>query len=73
MDAIALHQAGYDNAVAALGTAFTRYHALLLKEVTDVVYLCFDSDAAGTIAKKKSYSNSCRCRIKGKSFKLFTT
>lgn len=54
MDAIALHQAGYDNAVAALGTAFTRYHALLLKEVTDVVYLCFDSDAAGTIAKKKA-------------------
>ena len=47
MDVIALHQAGFDNAVAALGTAFTSGHASLLKRYTKEVYLTFDSDGAG--------------------------
>lgn len=47
MDVIALHQAGFDNAVAALGTAFTPGHAALLKRYTKEVYLTFDSDGAG--------------------------
>ncbi len=47
MDVIALHQAGFDNAVAALGTAFTIGHANLLKRYTSEVYLTFDSDGAG--------------------------
>ena len=47
MDVIALHQAGFDNAVAALGTAFTPGHARLLKRYTKEVYLTFDSDGAG--------------------------
>ena len=47
MDVIALHQAGFDNAVAALGTSFTSGHASLLKRYTDEVYLTFDSDNAG--------------------------
>jgi len=47
MDVIALHQAGFDNAVASLGTAFTEGHAGLLKRYTDTVYLSYDSDTAG--------------------------
>ncbi len=50
MDVIALHQAGFDNAVAALGTAFTSGHASLLKRYTKEVYLTFDSDGAGVRA-----------------------
>lgn len=54
MDVIALHQAGFDNAVAALGTAFTPGHANLLKRYTKEVYLTFDSDGAGIRAAKRA-------------------
>lgn len=47
MDVIALHQAGFDQAVASLGTAFTVGHANLLKRYTKEVYCTFDSDGAG--------------------------
>lgn len=47
MDVIALHQAGFDHAVASLGTAFTQGHANLMKRYVKDVYLTFDSDAAG--------------------------
>lgn len=50
MDVIALHQAGFDNAVAALGTAFTSQHAALIKRYTDNVLVTFDSDGAGVKA-----------------------
>ncbi|MDD6482808.1 MAG: DNA primase [Lachnospiraceae bacterium] len=50
MDVIALHQAGFDNAVASLGTALTSGHASLLKRYTKEVYLTYDSDAAGVKA-----------------------
>lgn len=50
MDVIALHQAGFNNAVAALGTAFTLQHATIIKRYTDNVYLTFDSDGAGVKA-----------------------
>ncbi|HBY19932.1 MAG TPA: DNA primase, partial [Clostridiales bacterium] len=50
MDVIALHQAGFTNAVASLGTALTREQALLIRRyVTDVI-LIYDSDNAGTMA-----------------------
>ncbi len=47
MDVIAMHQAGFTNAVASLGTAFTSQHAALLKRYTDQVVLTYDSDGAG--------------------------
>ncbi|MEG0805815.1 MAG: DNA primase [Lachnospiraceae bacterium] len=50
MDVIALHQAGFDNGVASLGTAFTAGHANLMKRYTKEVYLTFDSDTAGVKA-----------------------
>lgn len=50
MDVISLHQAGFNNAVAALGTAFTSRHASLIKRYVKEVVLTFDSDEAGTKA-----------------------
>lgn len=50
MDVIALHQAGFDNAVASLGTALTPGHASLIKRYVNEVYLTYDSDDAGTRA-----------------------
>ncbi len=47
MDVIAMHQAGFANAVASLGTAFTIQHASLIKRYTDQVILTYDSDGAG--------------------------
>lgn len=47
MDTIAMHRAGFTNAVAPLGTAFTPEQAKLLKRYADTVNLCFDSDGAG--------------------------
>lgn len=50
MDVIALHKAGFTNAIASLGTAFTQGHASLIKRYVNEVYLTFDSDEAGTKA-----------------------
>ncbi len=47
MDVIAMHQAGFSNAVASLGTAFTGLQANLLKRFADEVLLLYDSDEAG--------------------------
>lgn len=50
MDVIAMHQAGFINAVAALGTAFTQRHGTILKRYAQEAILTFDSDAAGVKA-----------------------
>lgn len=50
MDVIALHQAGFTNAVASLGTALTTGHASLIRRYVQEVYLTYDSDEAGTRA-----------------------
>ncbi len=54
LDCIALHQAGFENAVAALGTSFTAEQATELHKYADRVFLCFDGDAAGNSAAHKS-------------------
>lgn len=54
MDVISMHQAGFDNAVASLGTAFTIGQAEIIKRYTDEVYLAYDSDGAGTKATLKN-------------------
>lgn len=54
LDCIALHQAGFRNAVAALGTAFTPEQATELRKYADYAYLCFDGDAAGSAAATKA-------------------
>ena len=50
MDVISLHQSGFTNAVASLGTALTAGHAALIKRYVQEVYLTYDSDEAGTRA-----------------------
>lgn len=54
LDAIALHQAGFANAVASLGTAFTLEQARELRRVAPNVYLSFDGDKAGVAATTRS-------------------
>lgn len=53
MDAVALHQAGFGNAVATLGTAITGEQARLIARHTKLVYLSYDSDGAGKNATLK--------------------
>ena len=50
MDVISMHQAGFTNAVASLGTALTSGHASLVKRYTQEVLLLYDSDEAGVKA-----------------------
>ncbi len=54
MDVIAMHQAGFDNAVATLGTALTAEQSRLLAQYTDHVTLSYDSDAPGQAATKRA-------------------
>ncbi|MDB4288457.1 DNA primase, partial [bacterium] len=55
LDAIALHEAGFENAIAPLGTAFTEQHAKLLKRYTDHIILCYDGDGPGIAAADKAF------------------
>ncbi len=54
MDVISMHQAGFTNAVASLGTALTQQHAALLRRYTDQVILSYDSDGAGVRAAQRA-------------------
>jgi DNA primase catalytic core len=54
LDCIAMHQAGFENAVAALGTSFTPEQATELRKYAEYVYLCFDGDTAGNAAATKA-------------------
>ncbi len=56
MDVISMHQAGFTEAVASLGTAFTAEQAGVLKKYTDQVILSYDSDGAGRDAAKRAIS-----------------
>ena len=54
MDAIALHQYGFDCAVASLGTSLTEEHAVLLSRYTEQVVLIYDGDEAGQNATRRA-------------------
>ncbi len=54
MDVIAMHQAGFTQAVASLGTAFTTGQASLLRRYTEDVLLAYDSDGAGVNAAMRA-------------------
>lgn len=54
MDVIAMHQAGFTNAVATLGTAITPEHARYVSRYAKTVYLAYDSDGAGKKATQKA-------------------
>ena len=54
MDAVALHQYGFDCAVASLGTSLTEEHAVLLSRYTENVVLIYDGDEAGQRATRRA-------------------
>lgn len=54
MDAVALHQYGFDCAVASLGTSLTQEHAVLLSRYTEQVVLIYDGDEAGQNATRRA-------------------
>ena len=66
MDVIAMHQAGFDNAVASLGTAFTEQQASLIKRYTEEVLLIYDSDEAGVKAALRAIPILRQAGIVGK-------
>lgn len=56
MDVLSMHQAGFDNAVASLGTALTAEHGRMLSRYTKEVRLAYDSDEAGVKAAQRAIS-----------------
>ena len=54
IDVITLHQAGFDNTVATMGTALTEEHVRLLGKYTRQLVLCYDNDAAGEDATQRA-------------------
>ena len=54
LDVVTLHQAGFDNAVASMGTALTDEQIRLLSRFTKEVVLCYDNDSAGEAATEKA-------------------
>ena len=54
IDVVTLHQYGFDNAIASLGTSLTEEHAALLSRYTEQIVLTYDSDEAGQRAAKRA-------------------
>lgn len=70
MDVIALHQAGYENAVAGLGTALTPEQVSLISRYADEVALCYDSDEAGQKAVRAAMALFSKTGVKVKVIRL---
>ena len=70
MDTIALHQGGFDFAVASLGTSLTEDHARLLAKYTKEVILSYDSDEAGVAAAKRAIGILNRVGLNVKVLKI---
>jgi len=65
MDAISMHQAGVDNAVASLGTALTEQQAMLIRKHSENTIIAYDADAAGQTATLRGLEILTRkgCRV----------
>ena len=70
IDVITLHQAGFENAVASLGTSFTSDHARILKKYTEKVVVAYDGDEAGQNATSKAVKLLDEVGIEAKVVKL---
>lgn len=66
MDVISMHQAGFDTAVASLGTAFTEYQAKMIADKCKKVFLAYDSDTAGINAAMRAipFLEDCGIAVK---------
>jgi DNA primase len=72
LDVIAAVAAGFEGAVAPLGTALTEDHLNLLWRMTDIPVLCFDGDSAGMRAAERSIDIALPMLKPGKSVKIVT-
>ncbi|MGN0374905.1 MAG: DNA primase [Butyrivibrio sp.] len=67
MDVISMHQAGFNNAVASLGTALTPGQAVLMKRITKDILICYDSDGPGVKAALRAIGifreAGMRCKV----------
>ena len=70
MDAVSLHQYGFDCAVASLGTALTEDHATLLTRYTEEVVLIYDADQAGQDATRRAIPILERAGLRVKVLKV---
>ncbi len=70
MDVIALHKAGFENAVAGLGTALTPEQVSLISRYADEVALCYDSDEAGQKAVRAALNLFSKTGVKTKVIRL---
>ena len=70
MDVIALHQSGFENAVAGLGTALTPEQVSLISRYADEVALCYDSDEAGQKAVRAAMALFSKTGVKVKVIRL---
>ncbi len=70
MDVIALHSAGFTNAVAGLGTALTSEQVSIISRYADEVYLCYDSDEAGQKAVRAAMALFSKTGVRVKVIRL---
>jgi len=70
MDVIAMHQAGFENTIAGMGTAFGQDQIRLLRQYCDELYLCFDSDSAGAEATSRALKALASTPIKIRVVKM---
>lgn len=70
MDVIALHQAGFDSAVASLGTSLTEEQARLLSRYTKTVIVCYDADTAGQTASQRAIDILKKAGLRVKILKI---
>lgn len=70
MDVIALHSAGFENAIAGLGTALTPEQVSLISRYADEVALCYDSDEAGQKAVRAALALFSKTGVRTKVIRL---
>jgi len=70
LDLIMSHQAGWENTVAASGTAFTEEHAVLIKRMTENIVICLDADQAGVKATGRAARAALRAGLQVKVARL---
>lgn len=70
MDALLVHQAGFENVIALSGTALTDRHIALIKRYSENLMLAFDADTAGLSATAKSAQLALRAGMRVKAVRL---
>lgn len=70
MDVIAMNQAGFESAVATLGTSITSEHARLIHQYCEEAILCYDSDTAGQQASQRAINILSEAGVSAKIIKI---